>query len=231
MEVVRMNLLKAISLLICYLTLCGYTVPPTLTVTLPVGGSAWYIDGGRTESGDGLSEDTAWNNIEAADGNVAAGDIIYIKGTFGDGSADIDWNQNGTAGSEIVFKPWAGFSAEIKDRFLCNGDYIIFDGGTNKQIVFNGEDLPNLYNFYVYGDYVILWRCIIKDCTLNVNPCWTATNISGAGGNYTRIYNCEITGSRSVGIYMQDGDGWQIRNNIIVNNKGAGIQVDRKSVV
>ena len=199
----------------------AFEEPPTLTVTKPTGGSTYYINASAGGGGDG-SSGSPWNDIDDADGNVSPGDTIKIKGTFGTGNS-ITWSQSGSPGNEIVFEPWDA-TATLKHAFFCYGNYVIFDGGSNRNIVFNGED-NSKYTFYVYSDHVTLYRCKLIN-NLKNSGCCSATNISGAGGDNLKIYNCEVYGSRSAGIYIQSGDNVSIKNNLIHDNEGQGLQVN-----
>ncbi|EKE15932.1 MAG: hypothetical protein ACD_11C00073G0003, partial [uncultured bacterium] len=206
----------------------AFIEPPVLAITKPTPAAIYYINAEAVAGGNG-TELSPWNEIEDADGNVVAGALIKIKGTF-TGADDIQtWEQSGTVGNEIVFEPWGPDVATILYPLGIGdngtGNNIIFDGGVDKKIIFDGSGLSAKYNLQSYGNNVTFYR--IKSINNHKDAAMTTgTNISIAGGDDIRILNSDIYGCVSAGIYVQRGLNIYIKNNLIYDNGGQAIQLN-----
>ncbi len=204
----------------------GLADPPYITVTKPTPNDTYYVQQGG--SGDGTFLDP-WGTLEDADGTVVAGDLIYVMaGTYG----PMVWNSSdGTDGNEIVIEAYgdgdAIFVATGTSRNYIIADWIIFDGGADRELIFDGSALDSVqYSLSMTSgsSNCIVSRCVARNANLTAGG-GSAMNIeidsSGAGH---KIYNCLIHNSTSVGAYAINGTDIEIRNNVIRDNWGAGVQ-------
>ena len=116
-------------------------------------------------------------------------------------------------------------NANGSSRFYINAEYVIFDGLESRQLIFDGTNL-NSQQILVYptqsSNYVTLSRIVARNSNLKVND-GTGVNV-GMVGHGMKLYNSEIYSSASVGVYGMCGDNQEIRNNIVYDNYGSGIQ-------
>jgi parallel beta-helix repeat protein len=208
----------------------AFVEPPTINIIKPTPTATYYIDSAAAPGGNG-TEGAPWDDIMDANNHVISGALIKIKGVFSAwGQVQQTWSQSGTEGNEIVFEPWDNNTATILYPlgigWAGTGNYIIFDGGPNRNIVFDGHALNLKTNLQTFGSNILLYRIKISNNLLDL-PGSLGTNLSiGSGSNNLRIYNCEITNSTSAGLYVQGGDNIEVRNNLIHGNYGAGFQIN-----
>ena len=240
---------KLLSIFTCVLLpsiALGFTEPPILDVVFPTGGIPKYVD---ADCANGLTtydpttesctegSSTVYSTIENADGNVGAGNYLYLMDTAY--NVQIDWAESGTAGNEIVIRPGPGKTVTVNyngtgnRNISINGSYVILDGfagGTTRRLIFDGEtETPYGGSFYlielITGSHVTLYGIIGRNSDAEHSSCGTI-DLSGPGNDYARIYNCLLENSTAVGCYMTSGDYVEFRNNIVRNNGGQGIQVN-----
>jgi len=199
----------------------SYTEPPYIPVTKPNPTAV------KTICNSGCD----FSTIEDADRAAQPGWKFRIKaGSY----APTSWDSSGTAGHEIVIEAFGDGDAIIDvngtDRFILNGSYIIFEGGANRQLIFDGSGQTSgaktIYPDF-YTSHNTFTRCIIRNTGRSQSgppyTDWSTCNIQGRG-DYFRVLNCIIEGGAAVGYYGEDGDFHEIRNNIVRNNGGTGIQ-------
>jgi parallel beta-helix repeat protein len=161
-----------------------------------------------------------YTTLEQADQEAQPGWKIQIKAESYD---CISWNSNGEFGNEIIIEPFGDgdviFNCEGQSRFRIFGTNTIFDGGNDYKLIFDGTNLDTSERIIypqVESDYITFYRVIIRNNK-------QGSNMNIMGDNF-RIFNSYIYGANSVGIYGSEGNNHQIRNNIIFNNNGTGIQ-------
>ena len=103
------------------------------------------------------------------------------------------------------------------------GEHIIFDGGPNKDIVFDGtgNTVSGSFSLYILGSYLAFSRVEV----INPNNPKSRTTVVIKAGQDIKIYNSEIH-LGGVGIYNRKGVNIFIRNNLIYDNYGTGIQAN-----
>ncbi len=220
------NLIFIILVFACF----GFTMPPTLTVTKPTPSDT------KTVCASGCD----YTTLTAADAAAQAGWLIQIKtGTYTFAQLDA----NGTSGNEIVWEAFGDGDVYLRGtskRTYIFGSYVIFDGGPNKELIFDGSpytgqiDSIPLYivgsNYYVDGTQstnITIWRCKIK----SAGGGYGYGNLAGTTNimifsNSVKIYNCEISDSAGVAQYLRDGDDFYFKNNYVYHNYNGGVQTN-----
>lgn len=217
----------------------AFTEPPELTVSKP-SGTIKYLDadGGGCSNGDtdyavstkscGAGSSTVYTTLENADGNIGAGNTLRI--TAGTYNANT-WNEDGSGiGSEVVIDAYNGESVVIQGTFDIQADYIIVDGGSNKTLDFRRVSGDTII-IRVRRNYTTLWRIKVTGpsgtCDSTNNSCIdlknTTTDLYPA--NF-KIYNCVLNLCSHKGIYVNDGQDGEIKNNIISNTGNNGLQIN-----
>lgn len=213
----RINLLAILSFsFILFLDVAyAFTKSPYIPVTKPTPTAT------KTICASGCD----YSTLEAADQDAQPGWLIKIKaGTY----SPTSWNSSGTSGNEIVIEAFGNGNAIIdcngSSQFGIRGSYIIIDGGQDKLLIFDGGGLETYkkpLRFYG-GDHITISRVIVRNIGQD-SGAFGGANIE-IDGDYAKIYNSIITNSCSVGIYGVNGKYHEIRNNLIYNNEGSGIQ-------
>ena len=150
----------------------------------------------------------------------------------------VRWNSSGTEGKEIVFEPHPsntgpvsivndGHSAETLD---IKGSYVIFDGNANRGIIVDGSANPPADHYLVRlndrrKSHITLSRLQL----INALGGGSSAKCVVPEMDSVRIFNCILDTSSSVGIYVQNGNNIEIRNNIVRNCGGTGIQANPHS--
>lgn len=219
---VRIPIMSALLLMISCTIAFSFTEPPYISVTKPTPSSVKIID--RNGGGDYLT-------IEAADNAYASLTkpvLYYLKeGTYN----GTTWNSSGTLGNEIVFAPHPSNTLAViientgsSTTMQVSGSHIIFDGGINRGIVIDGSKGT--------GDHYMV-RLNEGEGHITFSRIHMRNAKGGTSGkgilpeiNNIKIYNSIIENSDSVGIYIQNGSNIEVRNCIIRNNLGSGIQVN-----
>lgn len=193
------------------LSICSaFEEPPLIPVTKPTGGTTYIVGSG----GD-------FANLEAADGNVSPGDVLRVKaGNYG----SIIWNQNGSSGNPIWIEAYGDGDAifSSSERSKIYGDWVVFDGGEDREITFTAD-----LGLRIYGEHVTVRRCKAVDGGINNGTPNYGSNML-INGSYCHIYNCFIDNADDEGIYVNmssDAHVYdiEIRNNVI-SSRGTGIQ-------
>ena len=120
-----------------------------------------------------------------------------------------------------------------RNSLEITGSYLIFDGGLNRQLIVDGSTQSGggEHLIYPYGpstEYVTLSRLVARDngklkSRAIADEDWSTVSVAGYG-NYLKIYNSEVYGSYAAGIYGGMGDYQEVKNNIVHDNCGVGIQ-------
>lgn len=187
--------------------------PPILTITKPIGGSILHVGAGRT-----------YSTVDSAESAASCGDIILVhSGSY----SNFIITMSCSSGNELVIQP-AGdgdaiFYPTIGDECRVDGSFVIIDGGVNREIIFDGSGITeNNYILRVGGDNVTVYQCEFREGGED-NPGNGQFHI-GTGGDYNKIYNNYIHDGFSGGVYIFDGDNTEVRNNLIANHDGSGVQ-------
>ncbi len=211
----------------------GLADPPYITVTKPTPGNTYYLDPAGDGAGDG-TEGAPFRQMEEFDTVAAPGDLCYVKaGAYNAFTFDKD----GASGNEIVIEAFgdgiATFSPTGGQRNYITGDYVILDGGADRELVFDGDaqdaDQVTLY-LNAASNYCTVSRCVVKNAALTTGAGFSTINIgisSLVGGH--KVYNCLIHNSASIGVYIINGTNIEVRNNIVRDNWGSGIQCNPHS--
>ncbi len=211
----------------------GLDDPPYITVAKPTPGNTYYVDPAGSGSGVGSEGDPFATLEEAASKPVVAGDLIYVKaGTYG----PISWSTDGASGNEIVIEAFgdgeAIFEATGTSRNYVIADWVIFDGGADRELIFDGSGLDSsqsTLSMTAGGSACIVSRCEIRNANLTAGGGATINVQLDSSGVGHKIYNCLIHNGTSVGVYAINGTDIEIRNNIIRDNWGAGVQCNPHS--
>ena len=146
----------------------------------------------------------------------------------------IEWNSSGNSGQEIVFEPHPDNTQPVRitnnggetTTLSIRGSHIIFDGGQERNIIVDGSAKPTGDHYLVrlndQSKHHITFSRIQLINALGTN---TAKCVVPETDNL-RIFNCVLDTSSSVGIYIQNGNHIEIRNNIVRNCQGTGIQAN-----
>ena len=207
----------------------AFTDPPYIPVQKPTPTTT------KTVCGSGCDYAT----LEAADQAAKPGWLIKIKAGIYTYNTSMSWDSSGTLGNEIMIEAYGDgdvvFDLVGTSRFQINGNYIIFDGGSNRQLIFNGENEtagtvalnPSNTTTHITLSRILaknnggIWYVYPNDLRCN----WSNVGISGTG-DYLKVYNSEVSGCCGVGIYSGSGDHQEYRNNLIHDNKGTGLQIN-----
>lgn len=196
----------------------SYTEPPNIPFSKPQGGNTWVV---------GSGED--FEDLNQANGKVAGGDLILVRaGTY----PVFEWTQSGQANKPIWIENYGDgnvvFTSSDRSYNNITGSYVVFDGGTNREITFRCTYAD--VSLRLLGEHVTIRRCKISDGgafkTAQPAAClWLR-------GGYAKIYNNIISSESSnftdEGIYFtynyeRNIQGVEIKNNII-STPGTGIQ-------
>ncbi|NCQ54683.1 hypothetical protein GW777_06860 [Candidatus Peregrinibacteria bacterium] len=196
----------------------AFTNPPYITVTKPT----------PTATKTVCSSGCDYATLSAANSAAQPGWLIKVKaGTY---SGNFTWTALGISGNEIVIEAFgdgnATFTLTGSEGFIITDSYVIFDGVSNRQLVFDGTNQGDKIIFQPYGsatNHLTLSRLTIKNAGLIAASSWSTAGIR-VYGDYMKIYNCEVYGSSGVGIYGVSGKYHEVRNNIVHDNYGTGIQ-------
>jgi len=204
----------------------AFTEPPYIPVTKPTPTAT------KTVCASGCD----YSTLSAANSAAQPGWLIKVKaGTY----SPITWTKSGTSGNEIVIEAFGDGDAIINctgtSRFSVAGSYIIFDGGPNRQLVFNGEGLTGptaLDTFRTDGYYsphhVTISRIVVHGSMKN-SCAGDGTNI-GIGGDNIKVYNSVSYEACDEGFYIEGspngGVNIEIKNNLVRDNDGSGIQAN-----
>jgi len=202
---------------------------------------SFHVTVNGTPAGDG-SIDAPWDLATALSrSTVVPGDTIYLHG--GTYKGFFVSNLNGTAAAPIVILPWhndtviidgTGQTASAPAVLTFEGSYTWLKGVTITNSAANHYNADNTNDgVYFIGPGNKLQNCIIRGNSGNGIGFWNpAVNAEVSG---CIIYNNGAIGpnrGHGHGLYVQQGTAGvkTIRNNIIFNSFGKGIQVYGTSV-
>jgi hypothetical protein len=160
------------------------------------------------------------------DVDAQPGWLIRVKA--GSYNGNMHFDASGKAGKEIVIEAFGDGAAVFKvsgeRRFYVGGSHVIFDGGPSRQLIWDGGNI---------GEHEIM----ISPKSGSHHLTFSRVKLTGGGeksgksgivigpnGDYFRLFNSEITDGSSVGVYGGCGIYHEIRNNIVHDNGGSGIQ-------
>jgi hypothetical protein len=239
----------------------GYQKPMFVSIAVPNEASApkYYVDLG---SGSGTSctqaAPCALASVAGKPGTSGGPAYIYIRGTGGINIFNPSSSFFGSAGSELVIKPWpagttgcaSGCTATITSSSVnnitgSNVHHWIFDGGPNMGIILQttsaGDNKALRINSNNHTVYRVQGRCNPSDQGGN-----TILMVSEGEASGLRVINSEFYGclsgassSQQSALYLGGsscGDGgsgydnvlWQ--NNIVRNMGGEGLELNPRSV-
>jgi len=130
----------------------GYTKPAFRSISVPTPGANQYWVNLSTGSGTTCTSAApcSWATVQGKPGTRGdGGAYIYIRGTGAIGSPTL----YGTAGNEVVIKPWNDTTLATitgRNNWTTRIQHVIFDGGPNLQIKFNNNVNTDPFNPSVY---------------------------------------------------------------------------------
>lgn len=237
----------------------SYTKPQFYPITVPDEANnsyKYYVDftngSGTTCSQSSPCKDIS--NVYGKPGTAGGPAYIYLKGS---GRLNLTGTLYGSAGKEIVIKPWPGDSSIVTMKTTGGGNvgdantikspnihHLIVDGGPTMQFDFVGAASPNNQNAYtlvVSSNYVTVARSRIHSAG-GYGP---ALGVGTGPGTYDHIWviNSEIYDANKpgapYGVYTGGGTGCSdgntshnyvyFLNNIVRNICGRGIQIEPRN--
>lgn len=218
----------------------GYTKPAFYPLTVPTpGANQYWVDlAGGSGSACTSGAPCSWATVQGKPGTHGdgGGAYVYIKNAGAIGSPTL----YGTAGNEVVIKPWDDNTLATitgRNNWTSRIQYVVFDGGPNLQIKFsntaNSQFDPSIYlnaasagleshiTFYRtqwnvpgMGEYMSQWGIVDN---LNIINSEFQSGSSSDGSNQHHIY---FSGASNFGtsahIYL--------RNNIFRDTPGEEIE-------
>lgn len=159
----------------------GYQKPQFVPIEVPDEASCpnkYYVDlsAGSNGSGTSSSPFNTFNSLGGKPGMSGGPAYVYVRGSgafqryLNSGIPDL----RGSAGNEIVIKPWPGFTATLTYNYITTGtgtfQHIIWDGGQDMGFVFlaGSNSYEGAWNFKYEGGndnlshwtfYRTQWRC------------------------------------------------------------------------
>ena len=216
------------------LAVSAFERPQLIPVNKPSDGNIYYIDAKAPPGGNGLTQSTAWDSIEDADGVVGPSAIVKIKaGTY----PELIWNSSsGTSGKEIVIQPYGDGMVYIEGANRIESRYIIIDGGEDQLITFRRSSGDTII-LGLYGDYITLCGIVIEgpsgDCGNTNNtgigvgsPTYQGTTTDFYEILSPKIYNVTFKDLNHKGIYYHAAKNGELRNNIFQDIEGNSIQLN-----
>jgi hypothetical protein len=236
----------------------GYQKPQFMPITVPdeaICSNKYYVDQ-QSGSGTICSQDSPcnWSGLSGKPGITGGPAYIYLKGNA---RLQLTGTLYGSAGNEIVIKPWPGDSASVTMSTTGGGNYtdaniikgtnihhLVLDGGADMQFDFIGASSPNNQNAYtlvVSSNYITVARSKIHSGA-GYGP---SLGVGTGAGTYDHIWiiNNEIYDANHAGapygVYTGGGTGCAsgdtshsyvyFLNNIIRNICGRGIQIEPRN--
>ena len=250
------------SFLIFYSKAFAFTEPPYIPVNkhtavdgnnmvTSCSGTQYYVDDDCASGGTGTANQAngvcsgatrAFATLAAAQSAMVAGDCVKIHAGTYIYNSGFQWSKSGTPSHETIIEAYGDGDAIMEmhgttngSQFSVSGTYIIFDGGSNRQLIFNGENEtagtvalnPSNTTTHITLSRILaknnggIWYVYPNDLRCN----WSNVGISGTG-DYLKVYNSEVSGCCGAGIYSGSGDHQEYRNNLIHDNKGTGLQIN-----
>jgi hypothetical protein len=208
----------------------AFTMPETVSVSMPNDSNKYYVDLDAGGGGNG-SSGSPWNTLAAAKSGINGQSrplYLYIKGSSSN-LGEFSWNEGGSgSGNEVVFTAWGASFATINAFFRVAADWIIFDGlsQSSPQLTFRGDSGADVSMRVNHGveDIVIRRLEILSD--ICPSPCAGLR----VNGHNIYVYNNDIHDSNgSHGIYF-NGDETGLdgtvygKGNLVHDNDRNGIQ-------
>lgn len=235
-----------------------YTKPTFIPLSVPDESSVankYYVDM-SSGSGSTCSQAAPCSSIEAVSGKPGTNGgpaYIYVRGN---GRLNLTGSTlAGSAGNEIVVKPWPGSSTpavmtasggcNVSDANTISGSnthHVIFDGGPDMLLRFNGSGCTSNQNGYtvvVRSNDITLYRVRI-DAKGSGGPALGPGTGSGTHTSNFKFINSELYGAtRYYGVYTGGGTGCaagdtshtnlEFRNSIFRQIDGRGIQIEPRA--
>jgi len=226
-----------------------YQKPRFVPITVPEESTAvkYYVDlSGGTDSGTCGTFGSPCKTIR----RLANRDLTGLRGNAADTAAYVYakgigplflYNDNfaGTAGKEVVIKPWDNFVVNVPRSTGSNGfsgsgvHDIILDGGPNLNIHFVSDLTGDNYAFNVTADNITVYRTQAYANTtalLFVAGSYVVCNNVKFINN--EMHTCDFgNGFQCSGVYVGPGTGggysnFLFKNNIVRNMGGEGIEIN-----
>jgi len=216
-----------------------YTKPAFVPITVPDEASCpnkYYVNmsGGSGSTCSQASPCGSIDNVMGKTGTKGGPAYIYVRGS-GQWSGYND-TFYGSAGNEIVIKPWPGYTATFSANSNMNSSnihHIIFDGGPDLGIAFTSSG-SDQYNMHIIADNITIYRCRAYATTgggmlFAVGDSRVVSNVNFINNEF---YQCNQTaGYQCSSIYVGPGAGggystMNIQNNIIRDMGGEAIEVN-----
>lgn len=244
---------------VTWLDSLSYTKPAFYPITVPTEASVsnkYYVDF-TSGSGTTCSSGSPCGSLSSVAGKAGMSGgpaYVYVRGNQSPMQLT-SGNFFGSAGNEIVIKPWPGDStptvwtaASGCTTSNANGfaastvHHVIVDGGPDGLITFKGSGCTtdqNGYTALIISNDITLYRVRI-DANGSSGPALGWATGEGTTTNNTRIINTEIYGATLYyGIYVGGGancasgnsamNNAELRNSIIRDVDGRGIQVETRT--
>ncbi len=185
--------------------------------------NTYYINLSGSDSNDGLTENTAWRTFSYAASSsspVTAGDTVYIKaGDYGYDDVFIDKNYDAND-ARISFIGYQNVPGDISDFNFTYGDNVdptlmplINPGNRNAG---EGINLSEIYS-------ITLKNIQIANCLVGISI-WNSTAIN-SNHILENIFLQNIGWEYSTAITIKEANSNSIRNCLIVNATGAGMDI------
>ena len=252
------------SFLIFYSKAFAFTEPPYIPVNkhtavdgnnmvTSCSGTQYYVDDDCASGGTGTANQAngvcsgatrAFATLAAAQSAMVAGDCVKIHAGTYIYNSGFQWSKSGTPSHETIIEAYGDGDAIMEmhgttngSQFSVSGTYIIFDGGPNRQLVFDGNYLTTTpmdnirTDDYTIARYITLSRLTTRYAMKSA--CQGDGSGFGASGDNIKIYNNLSYGNCYAGIYVEGGtpvntggQNIEVRNNIFRDNQGSGIQAN-----
>jgi len=199
--------------------------------------TTYYVSTTGDNANDGLTLTTPKRNISTCAALLTAGDTCYVRGGTYTNEGTIQIKQSGTATAPIKLLAYPGERPIISYSVQVDSNRILVEPIPTQPPVALGY--ITIEGFEISGGwegikFVNMHNSVIRRNTLHAGY---ASGIFGAGGhhnlfekniishqgNWVGCANGTQTCNQQHGMYMH-GDSYTIRNNVIYDNIGSGIQ-------
>lgn len=233
----------------------NYTKPAFYPITVPDEATCpnkYYVDQ-ASGSGTACSEASpcAWAGLSGKAGITGGPAYVYLKGNA---RLVLTGTLYGSAGNEVVVKPWPGSSTPVVMTTTTGSSYtdaniikssnvhhVIIDGGPDMLFRFSGANSSsgeqNAYTLVISSNYVTVARCRVQQN----NRYGPGVGIATGTGTYNNIslinneiYDVLVSSGAAYGIYIGGGTDCNandttanyiyVLNNIIRNIYASGVQ-------
>ncbi len=199
------------------------TIITTLLITAIQAQTIYYISTNGNDSNDGLSQVTTWRTLSYAVSDsspVSSGDTVYIKaGDYGKEDIFIDKNYS-PEDARISFIGYQNVPGDIDSISFNYGDKV----NPNLMPLFNPKDRTIGEGINLSDIYSITFKNIQLANCLGGISIWNTTSIN-SNHILENIFLKDIGWDYSTAISIKEGNNNTIRNILIVNTTGAGMDI------